>query len=179
MTAGDPAGGQWTSGGGAASGGANGGANEAHLESGRSVGIDATRPNIARPPISGVVLAGDIVTPKGYTLQHLAGQDPLDPQGLNAPITAAEQQKIANALTLLLNGAGSALQPHPYRNLPHNITGAVLPASAAGYVAYDVPGLGARRGVGRLLIENGTGAIYYTNNHYYSFYAIHLHPNAE
>ncbi len=57
--------------------------------------------------------------------------------------------------------------------------GAVLPPSTAGYTAYDVPGLGAGRGEGRLLVDNATEAIYYTNNHYYSFYAVQLNLLAD
>lgn len=128
---------------------------------------------------SGVVLAQNKVTPRGFTIQQVPGQDPLDPQGLNRPISAEEQQKIADALTLITNGDRSALQPHPYRNLPHDITGAVLPPSAVGYTAYDVPGFGSNRGLNRLLVDEGTGAIYYTNNHYYSFYPIQLNPAGE
>jgi guanyl-specific ribonuclease Sa len=126
-----------------------------------------------------VVLAGDIVTPHGFTVQQLPSQDPLDPQGLNTPISADEQQKTADALTLIVNGDTSALQPHPYRNLPHDITGAVLPPSALGYTVYDVPESDSDRGLKRLLVDNGTGAIYYTNNHYYSFYPIQMHPRGE
>ena len=127
----------------------------------------------------GVVFAGDIVTPRGFTIQQVPGQDTLDPQGLNAPISTDEQQKIADALTFIVNGDASALQPHAYRNLSHDVTGAVLPASTAGYTAYDVPGLGAGRGEGRLVVDNATRAIYYTNNHYFSFYPIQLRGNGE
>jgi guanyl-specific ribonuclease Sa len=82
---------------------------------------------------------------------------------------------VADALTLIVNGDTLLLTPHPYRNLPNFATGAVLPPpSSAGYTAYDVPGFGAGRGVHRLVIDSGTGAIYYTSNHYYSFYAVQL-----
>jgi hypothetical protein len=127
----------------------------------------------------GVELAGDIVTPHGFTIQQLPGQDPLDPQGMNTPILADEQQKIADALTLIVNEDAGALPPHAYRNLPHDVTGAVLPANVAGYTVYDVPGLGAGRGEGRLVVDNATSAIYYTNNHYFSFYPVQLHPAGE
>jgi hypothetical protein len=98
---------------------------------------------------------------------------------LNEPISADEQQKIADALTLIANRDVSMLEPHLYKNYPHPITGAVLPPSAQGYTAYDVPGSGAGRGVNRLVVDNGTGAIYYTNTHYYSFYPVQLHPRGE
>jgi hypothetical protein len=98
---------------------------------------------------------------------------------LNKPISADEQQKIADALTLIDNRDVSALERHPYYNRPHFITGAVLPPSAQGYTAYDVLGFGAGRGVNRLVVDKGTGAIYYTNNHYYSFYPVQLHPPGE
>jgi hypothetical protein len=68
-----------------------------------------------------VVLAGDIVTPHGFTVQQLPSQDPLDPQGLNTPISADEQQKTADALTLIVDGDTSALQPHPYKTF-HTIS---------------------------------------------------------
>jgi|GEM_PF-4039393 len=128
---------------------------------------------------SGVVLAQNKVTPRGFTVQHVPGENPLDPQGLNKPISADEQQKIADTLSLVFNGDTGALQPHAYRNLPHYITGAILPESAAGYTAYDVPGLSADSGEGRLLVDNATGTIYYTNNHYFSFYPIKLHEKGE
>jgi hypothetical protein len=125
------------------------------------------------------VLAQNKVTPRGFTVQQVPSQDLLDPQGLNKPISAEEQQKIADALTLIFNGDTGSLQLHAYRNLPHDVTGAVLPESSAGYTAYDVRGLGAGRGEGRLLIDNGTGAIYYTNNHYYSFFPVQLHSRGD
>lgn len=82
-------------------------------------------------------------------------------------------------MTLIENGGGGALQPHPYANLPHRVTGAVLPSTTAGYTAYDIPGLGSGRGEGMLVIENARGAPYYTNNHYYSFYAIQMNQGGE
>jgi hypothetical protein len=111
---------------------------------------------------NGVVFTQNEVTPHSFTIEQLSGRDPLDPQRLNKPISADEQQKVADALTLITNGNVSALNPHAYGNLPHRVTGAVLPASTAGYTAYDVPGLGGGRGEGRLLVDNATGAIYYT-----------------
>jgi hypothetical protein len=199
VPAGNSDGGQWTSGSGdgASDGSSNGSETNNALESnsiaqpvqyaaldtgtrtdataggGTSGALDANSSG------NGAVLAGNIVTPRGFTVEHIPGENPLDPQGLNKPITADEQQKIADALTLKENGDTSALQPHPYANLPHQDTGAVLPASTAGYTAYDVPGLGTGRGEGRLVVDKATGATYYTNNHYQSFYAIQIHQHGE
>jgi guanyl-specific ribonuclease Sa len=70
-----------------------------------------------------------------------------------------------------------------YENRPHPETGAVLPpARESGYVVFDVPGLrtgSGPRGLNRLVIDFGTGSIYYTNNHYYSFYPVDLAPTGE
>ena len=148
-----------TDGGGASSSDSNAGSN----------GSAATNSNN-----NGVVVAGDTVTPRGFTVRQVPGQDPLDPRGLNTPISADEQQKIADALTLVVNRNVSTLNPHPYDNYPHQITGAVLPPSVQGYTTYDVLGFGTGRGVNRLVVDNGTGAIYYTNTHYYSFYPVQL-----
>jgi hypothetical protein len=72
---------------------------------------------------------------------------------------------------------GLNLNLHTYENRPDPTTGAVLPASAAGYIAFDVPGIGTgRRGAGRLVVDIGSGAIYYTRNHYLSFYPLRLNP---
>jgi hypothetical protein len=120
-----------------------------------------------------------VVTPRGFTVDHIPGTNPLDPKGLNSQIVSAdEQQKIAAALTIIFSPAFSTLHPHLYQNRPDDITGAVLPPSAAGYMAYDVPGFGSGRGRGRIIIDNATGEMYYTNNHYLSFYHIELnqHP---
>jgi hypothetical protein len=123
------------------------------------------------------LLAQFTVTPQGFGIQQLPGQNPLDPQGLNGPIPAGEQQQIANALSLIVNGNPSGLNPHTYNNYPRYATGAALPPpSAQGYTTYDVPGAGPGRGTIRLIIDNGTGATYYTNTHYDSFYPVLLLP---
>ena len=191
VPAGNPDGGEWTDG---EASGASGGLatdpaavptappNRAPQFAAQDTGTRTDAPNVGEASgadtyssPSGVVLAGDVVTPHGFTVEHLPNKNPLDPQGLNKPIAADEQQKIADALTLIENGDTRALQRHPYGNLPHHVTGAVLPESTAGYTAYDVPGLDAGRGEGRLLIDNATRAIYYTNNHYQSFYSVQVH----
>jgi hypothetical protein len=122
-------------------------------------------------------IAQNTVTPRGFTITHV-GKNPLDPAGLNGPILPDEQQKIADALNLILAGDLATLFPHPYKNLPDKVTGAVLPpASAAGYITFDVPGLNTgqgSRGLNRLVIDLGTSTIYYTNTHYSSFYAVNI-----
>ena len=185
VPAGNPDGGEWTNGGLPAVPAAvpTGSSNRGPQVAAQDTGTRTDAPNVGDASDSadtysspsGVVFVGDPVTPRGFTVEHIPDKNPLDPRGLNKPITADEQQKIADALTLIENGDTGALQRHPYGNLPHHITGAVLPESTAGYTAYDVRGLGAGRGEGRLLIDNATHAVYYTNNHYYSFYSVQLH----
>ncbi len=58
------------------------------------------------------------VKPQGFGIQQLPGPDPLDPQGLNTPISPTEMQQIANVLSMILNGNAAGLQPHNYQNLP-------------------------------------------------------------
>ncbi len=119
------------------------------------------------------------VTPKGFTVHHIPTQNPLDPKQLNNPIIPPEeQQKIAAALTIYYNNS-AVLHPHVYQNRPDSITGAVLPPSTVGYVAYDVPGLSSGRGEGRIIVDQGTGEMYYTNNHYLSFYHIEVHEDSK
>ena len=188
VAAGSPEGGQWTSQGADVqprNQSAKLGPQYAALDTGiRTDAADVSAPTgpVAADFANGddIRLAGDAVTPRGFTIEHLPGENPLDPKGLNVPITADEQQKVADALTQIINGDALTLTPHPYRNRPHSQTGSVLPASSlAGYVAYDVPGFGDGRGVHRLIIDHGTGAIYYTNNHYFSFYAVQLSSSSE
>jgi hypothetical protein len=61
---------------------------------------------------NGTVVAGETVTARGFTIEPLQGQDPLDPQRLNGPIAPDEQQKVADALTLIMNRDPAALDPH-------------------------------------------------------------------
>jgi guanyl-specific ribonuclease Sa len=72
----------------------------------------------------------------------------------------------------------ATLNPHTYNNIPHRDTGAILPYSASGYTAFDVPiGRGTgKRGDGRLIIDNATGAAYFTDKHYKSFYPCNFPP---
>jgi hypothetical protein len=193
VPAGNPDGGQWTTGdsGGSSRESSDGSDANSDTRPVQYAALDAgTRTDAAdggttdsspdaNPSNSNGQLAQNKVTPRGFTIQQGPGENPLDPKQLNTPISADEQQKIADALTLKENGDTGALQPHPYANLPHHATGAVLPASTSGYTAYDVPGLGTGRGEGRLIVDKATGATYYTNNHYQSFYAIQIHQHGE
>ena len=117
-----------------------------------------------------LVQAGPI-TPNGLGINPLPGPDPLDPTGLNAVgISPLEQQRIADTLNQLLSGQAASLNPHPYYNRPDNVTGAVLPAGT--YVTFDVPSVGRGRGPNRILIDQTTFKMYYTNNHYRSFFPL-------
>jgi hypothetical protein len=195
VSAGNPDGGQWTAGDGGSglpsnsSDGAHDGSGSPTRYATRDTGTLTDETNIGAANDTSAVsssdnnrveLAQNKVTPRGFSIEHQPGENPLDPKGLNGPISPDEQQKVADALTLIANGDTGALGPHDYLNRPHFATGAVLPpASALGYTAYDVPGFSAGRGVNRLVVDNGTGAIYYTNNHYYSFYAVQLSSPAK
>lgn len=123
-----------------------------------------------------VVPAQFTVTPQGFGVQQLPGPNPLDPAGLNGPISAAEQQQIADALNTIGSGNASKLNPHTYNNYPSYETGAQLPLSSQGYITFYVPGSSPSAGTLRLVIENNTLNAYYTNNHYLSFYPIILLP---
>jgi hypothetical protein len=207
VPAGHPGGGEWTSGdwGGAANAssrqvlsdalpdnpwkpGAQSAALEAGIHADTSIvdvapahRIEFRAPNTGTEGGSenGTVIAGETITPCGFTIEPLQGQDPLDPQRLNGPIAPDEQQKIADALTLIINEDRAALNPQPYLNYPHPRTGAVLPPSVGGYTTHDVPGIGAGRGAGRLVVDNVSGAIYYTNTHYRSFYPVQLNTRGK
>lgn len=117
------------------------------------------------------------VKPGGIAVVPLAGIDPLDPKGLNTgPPSPAEQQAIADTVNTILGARPEdlpILRPHPYRNYPHEVTGAILPASVGGYTTYYIRSVGQAPGVQRLVIDKG-GHIYYTHNHYASFYPIDL-----
>jgi hypothetical protein len=189
VPAGQSGGGQWTSdgGGGSSDDSMVRPVAEEHPSSGRGLQYAAletdTRTDATANPGNGQRSNSDpqyaaVVTPRGFTVDHIPGTNPLDPKRLNSPIVSAdEQQKIAAALTTIFSPAFATLHPHIYENRPHYITGAVLPPSAAGYMAYDVPGFGSGRGRGRIIIDNATGEMYYTNNHYLSFYHIELHQH--
>jgi HK97 family phage portal protein len=131
VPAGSPQGGEWTDDGGGAPAvsagdagaarsryGSNDGGNvEPHTPPGSNSGQEGDRPY--QP-------GGTIVTPP-------EGIDPLDPQGLNTEPSPEQQQRIADTITAIQQGDIGGLQPHSYRNLPHDETGAVLPTSTSGY----------------------------------------------
>ena len=73
--------------------------------------IEFRAPKAGTEDGSSYVAAGETVSPRGFTIQPLQGQDPLDPQRLNGPIDPDEQQKIADALTLIIHGDPAALNP--------------------------------------------------------------------
>lgn len=135
------------------------------------VTITATTPQ----PAGDIIPVADwTVTADGFYLQPSPAGDQLDPKLLNKPITPAEQAAIANALTIIINGKNvSTLNPHSYLNWPDPTTGAVLPVDMMGlccYTTYYVRGLSTGPGTSRVIIGTN-GSIYYTNNHYRSFYA--------
>lgn len=114
------------------------------------------------------------VTARGFTYEQVPPE--LDPHKLNRPVPPEEQKEIENTLNKFLTGQFADLHPHGYKNYPHDLTGAVLPPSSAGYVAIDVPNAAADRGETRIIIDKGTQQIYCTNTHYRSFYPIRLNP---
>src|SRR5206468_3101920 len=59
---------------------------------------------------------GPPFTPGGQTAVPMIN-DPLDPKGLNGPLSLGEQQQIANTLSLLATGSSAevlTLRPHAY-----------------------------------------------------------------
>lgn len=105
------------------------------------------------------------------------GPNPLDPQGIHQPLTNERKQAIVDTVKKILDGDVGGLRPHDYRNLPDADTGAQLPQSAAGYTAYDVPpSSGTKGNPYRVIVDRGTGAMYYTDDHYHSFIPIHIEP---
>jgi guanyl-specific ribonuclease Sa len=116
--------------------------------------------------------------PGGTISTPIEGTDPLDPQGLNTEPSPEEQQRIADTVTAIQQGDIGGLQPHSYQNLPDRATGAVLPPSTTGYTTYGIKGAGPGRGEARMLIDKSTGAVYYTSNHYKSFYPVLVAPTS-
>jgi RHS repeat-associated protein len=101
--------------------------------------------------------------------------DPFDPKGLNKPVLSpVEVPAILKTVDIIQNGTAvdkAALNPHFYGNRPDPTTGARLPPGV--YTTYDVPmGTPGIRGDTRVIQDNLTGQLYYTNNHYLSFYPI-------
>jgi hypothetical protein len=101
-------------------------------------------------------------------------RNPFDPAGLNAkmPPSLEGQEQIAAVVNVIRSAPSEgleALREHDYQNRPDPITGAALPPSTNGYNAYDV---GPKSGKRRLLVDRATGQMYYTNNHYKSFWPL-------
>ena len=119
------------------------------------------------------VAANDSRKPPSVLVTPMHGIDPLDPKNLNTPPSPADLQKIQRMLDQLSRGNSNDLKtlaPKIYNNYPSSVTGAVLPPSVAGYTSFAI---GSRSLSKRLIIDNSTGATYYTNNHYLSFYQVH------
>lgn len=96
--------------------------------------------------------------------------DPLDPHQLNAPLTPKELEDIRKTWNIIENGSKRQLKklnPHGYGNFPSEKTGAILPPGH--YRTYYIPSPGPGAGDNRLVVDQISGAAYYTNNHYLSF----------
>ena len=113
----------------------------------------------------------------GGTYSVPVSRNPLDPAALNpSSLSVEEQQQVADAVNALNDEDAKSLQSmqgHSYANRTNKTTGAALPDSAAGYLTYYI---GPKTGKKRLLIDRATGQMYYTNNHYLSFWAIFRLP---
>lgn len=121
----------------------------------------------------------------GLTSQEFAN---LDLGGVRTPVTQTEVDQINQTLTEIINpytGASARLarDMHGYSNLPHPVTGAVLPqggglglSNGTQYATFNTRPIGQTNpGNQRLLLGDGDVA-YYTNDHYQSFHAIKILP---
>lgn len=70
------------------------------------------------------------------------------------------------------------LNPHPYENRVDRKTGAILPAGIGGYTTYYVRKPAASPGDARIVMDRARN-IYYTNNHYKSFYPVDVRITPE
>ena len=121
---------------------------------------------------TGIQLAGnDDVIPGPETPM---GQNPLDPAEIHKPLTPERKQAVADTIQKIMDGNVSDLSPHPYKNLPSFNTGARLPTSSTGYVTYYVPPDPSGSDMSRIVVEVGTGRMYYTGDHYDSFIPINI-----
>ena len=125
------------------------------------------------------VAANGPFRPEGVEAAPSDSVDPLDPAGLNqAPPSPQEQKAIVDTLNTIANGTPDEikkLQPHNNQNLPHDITGAILPPDPQGYTSYNVPTAGdTARGLRRLVLNKSRTQAYYTSNHYQSFFHVNL-----
>jgi RHS repeat-associated protein len=118
---------------------------------------------------------GQSSRPASGTNYRLPFVTPLDPAGIGKPVTPAEARLILNLNDRLKNGTTKEIMgynPHPYKNFPSKTTGAVLPPGSKGYTSLDLTPNMHRRDDRRVLINNQTGQLYYTNTHYDSFIPI-------
>ena len=127
-------------------------------------------------PIIIPVAADGPLKPGGMDVVPLPGADALDPQGLNKPLGLEEQQAITDTVNAILLGRPEdvpTLNAHPYKNRRNRDTAAILPPSVGGYTTYYVRKPGAIPGDSRIVMDSAQN-IYYTNNHYKSFYPVDI-----
>ena len=135
------------------------------------------KPNVPAPQARIVpVVADSPFKPAGMAVVPLAGKDPLDPQGLRTRLSPQEQQDISDTVDAIIAGKPEDLRrlnPHPYKNQPSINTGAQLPQDPGGYITYYIRSPGSRGG-DRGLLRSSEGLLYYTNDHYDSYYNVDL-----
>lgn len=125
-----------------------------------------------RPPCSDCLelAGGGGITP--YSIPAPGNRpDPFDPKRLNnGYFSQAELNAVRLAISIVKHGpdkARKALNPHTY----NNSTYPYLPPGV--YKTYDIPlGTPGIRSDMRLVVDQITGAMYYTNTHYKSWYPI-------
>ncbi|MFA5965681.1 MAG: RHS repeat-associated core domain-containing protein [Sphingomonas sp.] len=98
------------------------------------------------------------------------GINPLDPLGVNPVITSLDEVQLAHTMDVIAHGNIATLKPHTYKNYV-SPSGAVLPFDPKGYKSFDVNPT-SPRGAQRLLIGMSTGLMFYTKNHYNSFFHV-------
>ncbi len=159
--------------------GSGGGTNDAGWSDEADGGTPTARPkpNVPAPQARIVpVVADGPFKPAGMAVVPLAGKDPLDPHGLRTRLSPQEQQDISDTVDAIIAGKPEDLRrlnPHPYKNQPSINTGAQLPQDPGGYITYYIRSPGSRGGDRRLLRSSG-GLLYYTNDHYDSYYPVDL-----
>jgi hypothetical protein len=90
----------------------------------------ASNPSVQQSPKPVQVAANGPFSPAGINVVPAPPVDTLDPQGLNSPLSAEEQQAIADTFNSILTGLPEEilkLNPHGYENKPSKETGAILP----------------------------------------------------
>lgn len=157
------------------------------VESGRWIGADGAFGLTGRLRVSQLrfdpvrVAANGPFTDGGQaTTFTTPGSNPLDPKGLNKPTTAEERQALIDTLNTFVEGRGSRFRQifeKYYENYPHPETKAVLPDSPGNYKEYTVRTPNKfNRAERRLVIDWSNGNMYYSNNHYKSFYRFRIVP---